>query len=66
MFEKINPLKKKIENLGFRCKEINGHNFNQLYKNSNLLSRGKIDCLILNTVKGKGFKIMENDPKWHY
>ena len=63
---KINPLKKKIENLGFRCKEINGHNFNQLYKNSNSLSKGKIDCLILNTVKGKGFKIMENDPKWHY
>ena len=63
---KINPLKNKIENLGFRCKEINGHNFNQLYKNSNSLSRGKIDCLILNTVKGKGFKIMENDPKWHY
>ena len=63
---KINPLKNKIENLGFRCKEINGHNFNQLYNSSNSLSKGKIDCLILNTIKGKGFKIMENDPKWHY
>ena len=43
---KINPLKNKIENLGFRCKEINGHNFNQLYNSSNSLSKGKIDCLI--------------------
>ena len=23
-------------------------------------------ALIINTIKGKGFKIMENKPHWHY
>ena len=26
----------------------------------------KPKCLIVNTIKGKGFKMMENKSKWHY
>ena len=26
----------------------------------------KPKCLIVNSVKGKGFKIMENKANWHY
>lgn len=63
---KLNPLMKKIEGLGLKCKSINGHNYQQLHQGCKLLKKNKIDCLILNTIKGKGFKIMENKPQWHY
>lgn len=63
---KINPLKPKIQSLGFECAEVNGHNFKELKKKTHELTSGKIQCLIINTIKGKGFKIMENNPQWHY
>ena len=37
-----------------------------MLKSSKLLKNGKIGCLILNTIKGKGLKVMENKPAWHY
>lgn len=63
---KINPLKPKIEKLGIKCSEVNGHNFKDLEKKTKELKFGKIQCLLINSIKGKGFKIMENNPKWHY
>lgn len=63
---KLNPIKNKIEGFGFKTNIINGHNFKALLKSTKLLKNGKIACLILKTIKGKGLSIMENKPAWHY
>ncbi len=63
---KLNPIKNKIEGFGFKSQVINGHNFKSLLKSTKSLKNGKVSCLILNTIKGKGLSIMENKPAWHY
>ena len=30
------------------------------------ITNNNTSCLIVNTIKGKGFNIMENKPNWHY
>ena len=63
---KLNPIEKKIKGLGFNVKSINGHNFSQIDASCKKLKNGKIECLIINTIKGKGLRMMENRPAWHY
>ena len=63
---KLNPIIKKINGFGFKSIQINGHNFKNLQNGIKKLNSSKISCLILNTIKGKGLKIMENKPDWHY
>jgi len=63
----LGNIKKKIESFDIVTEECNGHDFSKL--NNKLLKLKKIKkptCLIVNTVKGKGFKIMENKSQWHY
>ncbi len=63
----LGNIQKKIESFDIFTEECDGHNFVQL--NKKLLKHKKISkptCLIVNTIKGKGFKIMENKPNWHY
>ena len=59
--------KKKIQSFDIFTDECNGHDF--LTLNKKLLKHKKINkptCLIVNTVKGKGFNFMENKSNWHY
>ena len=63
---KLNPIEKKIKGLGFKVKSINAHNFSQINLACKKLNEKKIECLIINSVKGKGLKMMENKPAWHY
>ena len=45
---------------------LDGHSFEELlkvFKGSNV--KGKPRVIIVNTVKGKGVKAFEHDPKWH-
>ena len=63
---KLNPIEKKIKGLGFKVKSINAHNFSQIDSACKKLNKEKIECLIINSVKGKGLKMMENKPAWHY
>ena len=63
----LGNIKKKIRSFDIFTDECNGHDFLQL--NKKLLKHKKINkptCLIVNTVKGKGFSIMENKANWHY
>lgn len=58
---------KKISSFGFKTHNINGHNFSAINKKlKEIKNSKKLDCLILNTIKGKGLKLMENKAKWHY
>lgn len=63
---KLNPIEKKIKGFGFSVKSIDGHNFSTLNKYCKKLSKGTLQCLIINTVKGKGLSMMEDRPVWHY
>ena len=63
---KFYPIDKKISSFNWHCQSLNGHNVSELvscYKKKSLI---KPNFFICNTVKGKGVKLMENDPIWHY
>ena len=63
----LGNIKKKFVSFNFKVETCNGHNFKQIYSKLKKLQRSKKpSCLIANTIKGKGFKIMENKPNWHY
>ena len=62
-------LGQQIESFNFNVIEIDGHDevvidetIKQIYSSSN----GKPNCIIANTVKGKGISFMENKNDWHY
>lgn len=63
----LEPISDKWESFGWETKVCNGHNSTEIY--NALLSFNSIDkpkLLIANTTKGKGSRIMENRPEWHY
>jgi transketolase len=62
---KLSPIKKKLEGFGFDVVECDGHNFTKL-KKAFYKQTKNIKIILANTIKGKGFSIMENIPKWHY
>jgi transketolase len=63
---KIEPLKKKLSSFGCNIKNIDGHNFNQIYISLLKRKKNKPTILIANTIKGKGVEYMENKILWHY
>ena len=63
----LGNIKRKLESFGIFTKECDGHNFKILDKEFRRLNKiQKPKCLIVNTIKGKGFKIMENKTHSHY
>lgn len=67
--QKVMPqnLKKEWESSGFKVIEINGHDFNEIYKALKLSYEDKNNnyCILANTVMGKGVSFMENKEKYH-
>lgn len=64
---RLEPVDKKWESFGWNVLSINGHDFQELNQAfSAAKSSEKPTCIIANTVKGKGNKVMENAPEWHY
>jgi len=64
----LEPLNEKLESFGFATRETDGHDVNEL---SHILSglpfaKDRPSAVICHTVKGKGFALAENDPKWHH
>ena len=61
----ITKIKTIWKNYGWEVFDVDGHNFRELdaafSKNSNAPK-----LLIANTVKGKGFSIMEKNNEWHH
>lgn len=62
----LNPIGPKWENFNWHVQDIDGHDFEQIFKALNSLNPEKPNALILNTIKGKGVSFMENNLLWHY
>ena len=63
---KLEPLNKKFQSFGCNVKNIDGHNFNQIYRSLLVKKNKKPTVIIANTIKGKGVGFMENSILWHY
>lgn len=61
------PIPEKLRAFGFKCVEIDGHNFDQIDAAFTLVKgvKGKPFAIVMKTVKGKGVSFMENQVGWH-
>ena len=68
--EEIMPnkgLSKRWKEFGWNTKEVNGHDYLEVYNAlTDLNTDNKPVAIIANTVKGKGVSIFENNNKWHH
>lgn len=64
----MEPLSHKWESFGWKTREINGHNFVEIFEAlSNVpIEKNHPTCIIANTVKGKGLSFAENNYKYHH
>lgn len=63
---KIDNVIKKFESFNWHCLEIDGHSNEEIFNALNTNSNQKPIFILANTTKGKGCKIMENNPEWHH
>lgn len=61
----IEPLKDKWESFGWDTYIINGHDFEEIEK-AIKIEKNKPMAIIANTIKGKGWKRIENNNIYHY
>lgn len=65
-FSSLNSLKEKWSSFGWNVLTAEGHNFKDLIRSFHLLKKAKNPTVIIaNTTKGKGIRLMQNDPIWH-
>ncbi len=62
----LGDLAKKFESFGWKVKEINGHDQEQIHSALKEMSDDKPLAIIAKTIKGNGCKMMENNPEWHH
>jgi len=64
----LEPLVDKFRAFRWAVRVVDGHNHEEIEKALSALpwEPGKPNCLIANTVKGKGVSFMENTVLWHY
>ena len=63
----LDPIKNKIEGLGIKTLDVNGHNINDLISSFEKIKNSKdLTCILAKTIKGKGSSVMENKKNWHY
>ena len=64
----LEPLSQRWSAFGWSVKEIDGHNFGQIFEvlASIPFSTGRPNIVIAHTVKGKGVFFMEDKVLWHY
>jgi len=63
----IEPLAEKFTSFNFEVREIDGHNYKEIFVA--LTTQPKFNkpvIIVANTVKGKGVSFMENTAMWHY
>ena len=62
----LSSLYDKLRAFGWDVVEINGHDYNQIYKAYKHAKKSTRPCAIIaNTIKGKGVSYMENQAGWH-
>lgn len=63
----LDNLEDKWASFGWHVVQVDGNDINQLIKAILLPTPvGQPKVIIANTIKGKGIKIAENNPKWHH
>jgi transketolase len=62
---KIDNVLDKFKSFNWNCAEINGHDRISI-KSALETNSDKPTFILANTIKGKGIKIMENNPEWHH
>ena len=64
----LGDIDKKFESFGFDTSKANGHNFKSLENSMKIVEKknGKPKAILIETIKGKGIKLWENKPHWHY
>ena len=63
----LGNIEKKLNSFGIKTEKCNGHSFSELFTKLKKMQKFKgPTCLLANTIKGKGIKIMENKANWHY
>ena len=63
----LDPIKDKIQGLGIKTLEVDGHNLNDLISTFQKSEKmHEPNCILAKTIKGKGSSIMENKNFWHY
>ena len=64
---KLDPIENKIKGLGIECTKVNGHDIKEISEALDKIENSKkLNCILANTIKGKGSSIMENKKNWHY
>lgn len=64
----IEPIADKFKAFGWRVREIDGHNIQEIFNTLSSLPRsftGEPQCVIAHTLKGKGVQYMERSRLWH-
>lgn len=63
----LKNLKNKFKSFGCETIEINGHNIREIYDALTVKKqKNKPKVIVANTLKGKGFKLFENNNNWHH
>lgn len=64
----LDPLRAKFEAFGWKCMEVDGHDFSSIIESVNMFpfDNNKPGLIIAHTIKGKGVSFMENNLYWHY
>ena len=62
---KLNSIRQKLSGFDFDLYTVDGHNTNSIEAALDAQAQ-QPKIIIANTVKGKGFSLMENKPEWHY
>jgi len=64
----LEPFTKKWKDFGWSAKEINGHNFQEIFKSLGKIpfQKNKPSVLIAHTIKAKGLSFMEDKLESHY
>lgn len=61
----LGEIQSKFQAFGFDVLKIDGHDHQEIKGALNLKSK-RPQAIICSTVKGKGFQLLENNPKWHH
>ena len=62
----VDDLGEKFAAFGWKTITVNGHDHREIYHSLAKIDEYRPLAIIANTIKGHGFKAMENNPAWHH
>lgn len=62
----LDSLPDRLASFGWEVREIDGHNYGQLYDAYQASTTGRPVAVVANTIKGKGVSFIEDRVEWHH